>query len=178
MKFNSTPNGATMKANKQEIEKWKNNIDEYFDSLNYTKTIKELNNNLISQHMYCSENNRLIFEFHITGRIVIKTKNIDKLQILFMEKADIIVGTKLKAIEKLSPTTPLPKLSTLNIKSPSTPGKINYTTLRGQEIIFENQEMEISLERHQWFPTITSPANTRTRNRANQYKTATSCIGN
>ena len=50
------PNGATMKANKQEIEKWKNNIDEYFDSLNYTKTIKEVNNNLISQHMYiCSQ---------------------------------------------------------------------------------------------------------------------------
>ena len=138
------PNGATMNANKQKIEKWKNNIDEYFDSLNYTKTIKELNNNLISQHMYCSENNRLVFEFHITGRIVIKTKNIDKLQILFMEKADIIVGTKLKAVEKLSPTTPPPNLSTPNIKSPSTPGKINYNTLRGQEIIFENQEMEIT----------------------------------
>ena len=90
------PNGATMKANKQEIEKWKKNIDEYFESLNYTITIKELNNNLISQHTYCSESNRLVFEFHAPGRVVIKTKNIDKLQILFMEKADIIVGTKLQ----------------------------------------------------------------------------------
>ena len=64
------PNGATMKANKQEIEKWKKNIDEYFESLNYTITIKELNNNLISQHTYCSERNRLVFEFHATGRVV------------------------------------------------------------------------------------------------------------
>ena len=39
----------TMKANKQEIEKWKKNIDE---SLNYTITIKDLNK---SQHTYCSE---------------------------------------------------------------------------------------------------------------------------
>ena len=99
-------NGATMKANKQEIKKWKKNIDEYFESLNYAITIKELNYNLISQHTYCSESNRLVFEFHAAGRVVIKTKNIDKLQILFMEEANIIVGTKLQSIDKLSPITP------------------------------------------------------------------------
>ena len=49
------PNSATMKASKQKIEKWKKNIDEYFKSLNYTITIKELNNNLISQHTYLYE---------------------------------------------------------------------------------------------------------------------------
>ena len=70
-----SPNGATIKADKQEIGKWKKNIDEYFESLNYRITIKELNNNLISQHTYCSESNRLVFEFHATGRVVMKTKH-------------------------------------------------------------------------------------------------------
>ena len=46
----------------------------YFESLNYTITIKELSNNLISQHTYCSESNRLVFDFHATGRVAIKTK--------------------------------------------------------------------------------------------------------
>ena len=133
-----------MKANKQEVEKWKKNIDEYFETLNYTITIKELNNNLISQHTYCSESNRLVFEFHAIGRVVIKTKNIDKLQILFMGKADIIVCTKLQTIEKLSPIKPPSKHSTPLNKSPSTPGKINYKTVRGHEVIFDNKEWEIT----------------------------------
>ena len=61
-----------------------------------------------------------------------------------MEKADIIVGTKLQTIEKLSPITPPSKHSTPFNKSPSTPGKINYKTLRGHKVIFDNQEREIT----------------------------------
>ena len=74
----------------------------------------------------------------------IKTKNIDKLQILFMEKAYIIAGTKLQTIDKLSTYyTAFKTLHTLN-KSPSTPGKINYKTLRRNELIFDNQEWELT----------------------------------
>ena len=74
----------------------------------------------------------------------VKTKNIDKLQIFFMEKAYIIAGTKLQTIDKLSTNyTAFKTLHTLN-KSPSTPGKINYKTLRGNEVIFDNQEWELT----------------------------------
>ena len=42
-----------------------------------------------------------IFEFYNTGRVVIKTKSIGKLELIFLEKHEIILGIKLQMLEPL-----------------------------------------------------------------------------
>ena len=66
-------NGATLKTTKTNIGIWKRNIKEYFESLNYSQTTKELNNNQLTQHIYTAEGVKYTFDFHSTGRIVKKT---------------------------------------------------------------------------------------------------------
>lgn len=129
-------NGATLKTAKTNIDTWKKNIEEHFESLDYSITKKELNNNQQTQHVYTSTNTKYIFDYYTTGRIVIKTKNVDKLLLNFIEKDEVILGTKLKTIEKhiISP-------SPTKDFSPSTPR--DYKSIRGYEKMYENQEKEI-----------------------------------
>ena len=110
-------NGATLKTTKTNIGIWKRNIEEYFESLNYSQTTKELNNNQLTQHIYTAEDVKYTFNFHSTGRIVIKTNNLDKLLINFIERDEVILGTKLKMVEKYIPS-PSPRKKHLVITKP------------------------------------------------------------
>ena len=127
--------GATLKMTKTNIGIWKRNIEEYFESLNYSQTTKELNNKL-TQHIYTAEDVKYTFDFHSTGRIVIKTKNLDKLLTNFIERDEVIFGTKLKMVEKYIPSPSPRKIST-----PETPR--DYKAIRGYDAMYENQKYQI-----------------------------------
>ena len=50
MQLNS--NGATLKTTKQQLIIWMKNIDEYFESQDYSVNTRDLNNNTGSQHTF------------------------------------------------------------------------------------------------------------------------------
>ena len=63
LQFNA--NGATLKTAKT----WKKHTEKYFESLGYSITKKELNNNQQTQHVYTSDNSKYTFDYYTKGRI-------------------------------------------------------------------------------------------------------------
>ena len=86
--------GMTLKTNKGRLAKWTHDINEWFISLNYEVSEKFLSDG--HQINYTHDDQKFTFVYFTTGRIAIKTNNVDKLRCVFLDKIDTILGVTIR----------------------------------------------------------------------------------
>ena len=152
--FQNIKNGVALKTNKDNLDTWKKNIDEWFTSLDYNMVEKNICNGY--QRSYNLDSHRFTFNYFSSGRIEIKTNDIDKLECVFLEKHVNILGVELKQvissnvteiIQSFTESTITDEKDFIRYSTPKTARKIDtsltFTRIREKELIFENQEKEI-----------------------------------
>ena len=141
--------GFTLKTNKDDLANWTHKINEWFLSIDYD--VSEKYDGHGHQLSYTSGEQKIVFVYYPTGRIVVKTKDIDKFKCIFIEKHEQILGIKLHEIPgKKSPDDTLTMSPNRGVRTPtySTPKGITTSPteskqkIRTKGIIFENLEKE------------------------------------
>ena len=89
-----------MKTSRDRLKAWMRNINQYYASLMYTTSLRDLENNG-KQHTYTRGVEKFVFEYYQTGRIVVKTKNLPLLQKEFVANHESVLGVKLEMIGPL-----------------------------------------------------------------------------
>ena len=151
---------ASFKTSKKNINKWKDNIKEHYESLDYKTTEKDINNG--TQQTFENLKIKTTFDYYNTGRIVAGCNNKDKLQLIFIENHETILGVKLNIVateekhdKSMIPTLEKSYMKPLEYSTPKINGNTtfdkltskDFTRIKGHEIIFENFESEIKLQK-------------------------------
>lgn len=137
--------GASMKTDNSKHATWQEYIKEHMLSLDYTLTVKSLKHGL--QQLFTDGTHKFTFEYYHTGRIVIKSSHHDKLQIIFLEKHEQILGEKLNINDSRKAGKNSFLTSTQNDSSScasfSKLAQHDFTKVRENEKILEKYEHEL-----------------------------------
>ena len=80
-----------------QVKTWRRNVDAHYASLNHTIVTKELSNSG-KQHTYILNGNKYTFEYYTTGRILVKTNNLELLRQTFVDHHESILGVRLEMV--------------------------------------------------------------------------------
>ena len=99
--FLYNPSGVTMKTSRDQLKPWMEKINRYYESLMYTTTVQDLDKDG-KKYIYTLQDHKFVFEYYMTGRIIVKTNDVQLLQKEFIANHEMILGVKLEMAGSLN----------------------------------------------------------------------------